>query len=135
MAGSPDRRLRCRSTSTAKPTYLGFSYTQFALPVSPVPRLDFDFQPAPNLQSPPVLGLLLARSAGAFVLLAPLDHPHEQVIAVADGGLSWGWHGDLEEVPAGFSTTLGRVQRLDARPQSCCDDGATPCVRVARAGR
>jgi len=41
------------------------------------------------------------------VLLAPLDHPHEQVIGVADGGLRWGWHGDLDEVSARFATTLG----------------------------
>ena len=26
---------------------------------------------------------------------------------LADGGLVWGWHGDLDEVPAGFCTTLG----------------------------
>ena len=90
-----------------EPTYLGFSFTQFAMPVIAGRRLDFDFHPAPNLHSPPVLGVLIARTAGTFVLLAPLDHPHEQVIAVADGGLLWGWHGDLEEVPAGFSTTLG----------------------------
>jgi hypothetical protein len=90
-----------------EPTYLGFSFTQFAMPAVAGPALDFDFRPAPNLQSPPVLGVLIARTAGALVLLAPLDHPHEQVIAVADGGLWWGWHGDLEKVPAGFSTTLG----------------------------
>ena len=29
------------------------------------------------------------------------------MLAVADGVLRWGWHGDLDEVPAGFSTTLG----------------------------
>ena len=71
------------------------------------PALDFDFNPAPGLHSPPVLGVLLARVEQRHVLLAPLDHPHEQVIGVADGGLVWGWHGDLDEVPAGFSTTLG----------------------------
>jgi hypothetical protein len=90
-----------------QPSLLGFAYTQFALPVVAGPLADFDFNPAPNLYSPPVLGLLLARVAGWHVLLAPLDHPHEQVIGVADGGLGWGWHGDLDEVPAGFSTTLG----------------------------
>ncbi|HZX53729.1 MAG TPA: hypothetical protein VFE86_03570, partial [Ilumatobacteraceae bacterium] len=90
-----------------QPHFLGFAYTQFALPVVAGPALDFDFNPAPNLQSPPVLGILLARVHEQHVLLAPLDHPHEQVIGVADGGLQWGWHGDLDEVPAGFSTTLG----------------------------
>ena len=89
------------------PTYLGFACTQFALPVVAGPSLDFDFNPAPNLRSPPALGVLIARVGGQHVLLAPLDHPHEQVIGIADGGLVWGWHGDLNEVPAGFSTTLG----------------------------
>jgi hypothetical protein len=90
-----------------EPGYLGFAYTQFALPVVAGPSLDFDFNPSPGLRSPPVLGVLLARVGQRHVLLAPLDHPHEQVIGVADGGLVWGWHGDLDEVPAGFSTTLG----------------------------
>jgi hypothetical protein len=90
-----------------EPQYLGFAYTQFALPVVAGPSLDFDFRPAPNLHSPAVMGLLLARTGDQHVLLAPLDHPHEQVIGLADGGLVCGWHGDLDEVPAGFSTTLG----------------------------
>jgi hypothetical protein len=90
-----------------EPSYLGFAYTQFALPVVAGPSLDFDFNPSPGLHSPPVLGVLLARVGPRHVLLAPLDQPHEQVIGVADGGLVWGWHGDLDEVPAGFSTTLG----------------------------
>lgn len=87
--------------------YLGFACTQFALPVIAGPALDFDFNPAYNLRSPSVLGVLLARVGEQHVVLAPLDHPHEQVIAVVDGGLLWGWHGDLDEVLAGFSTTLG----------------------------
>jgi len=90
-----------------KPTFLGFAFTQFALPVLAGPSLDFDFQPAPNLHSPPVLGLVLVRDGDDFLLLAPVDQPHEQVLAVDDGGLSWGWHGDLDEVPEGFTTTLG----------------------------
>jgi hypothetical protein len=89
-----------------EPSFLGFAYTQFALPVVAGPSLDFDFNPSPSLHSPPVLGLLLARVGQRHLLLAPLDHPHEQVIGVADGGLAWGWHGDLDEVRAGFSTTL-----------------------------
>lgn len=89
------------------PDHLGFASTQFALPVVAGAALDFDFDPAPNLHSPPVLGILVARTATGSVVLAPLDHPHEQVIAVADGRSWWGWHGDLDTVPAGFSTTLG----------------------------
>lgn len=87
--------------------HLGFAATQFALPVVAGPALDFDFHPAANLHSPPVLGMLLARTGDGYVWLAPVDQPHEQVIAVRDGGPRWGWHGDLDEVPAGFVTTLG----------------------------
>ena len=87
--------------------FLGFAYTQFALPVIAGPELDFDFNPAPNLRSPSVLGMLLARVGRRYVWLAPLDQPHEQVIAVVDGTLRWGWHGDLDDVPPGLSTTLG----------------------------
>jgi hypothetical protein len=89
------------------PDLLGFAYTQFALPVIAGPTLDFDFNPAPNLHSPSALGMLLARVGRRHVWLAPVDHPHEQVIAVIDRTLRWGWHGDLDDVPAGFSATLG----------------------------
>lgn len=90
-----------------EPSYLGFAFTQFALPVTAGPALDFDFHPAHNLHSPSALGMLLGRVGERHVWLAPLDHPHEQLIAVTDGGLHWGWQGDLVEVPAGFATTLG----------------------------
>src|SRR3954451_17953434 len=90
-----------------QPDFLGFAYTQFALPVIAGPSLDFDFDPAPNLHCPPVLGMLLARVHDEHVLLAPLDHPHEHVIGVADGRLQWGWQRDLDDMRAGFSATLG----------------------------
>ncbi len=101
----PGPRVPLRVEGDAR--YLGFAYTQFALPVVAGPSLDFDFNPAHNLRSPSVLGVLIARIGEQHIVLAPLDHPHEQVIAVADGELLWGWHGDLDEVPVGFSTTLG----------------------------
>ncbi len=97
-----------------QPAFLGLAFTQFALPVVAGPALDFDFRPAPNLHSPSALGLLLARDADRFVLLAPIDHPHEQVLAVADGTLRWGWHGDLDDVSAGFGTTLGVYAGISA---------------------
>src|SRR3954471_3136230 len=56
-----------------EPYFLGFAYTQFALPVVAGPSLDFDFDPAPNLHSPRVLGMLLARVGENHVLLAPSD--------------------------------------------------------------
>ena len=89
---------------------LGFAFTQFAMPVVERPGSPFDFAPAPNLQSPPAVLPLLARGSSRFVLLAPLTSHHEQIIAVVDGRVRWGWHGDLDEVPAGFETVLGRYE-------------------------
>jgi hypothetical protein len=95
------------------PELLGFAFTQFAMPVRAVAGRPFDFAPAANLRSPPVvIPLVIRDSSGRVCLLAPLDAWHEQVIAVSQddtgvSGLRWGWHGDLDRVPAGFSTTLG----------------------------
>jgi hypothetical protein len=86
---------------------LGFAFTQFAMPVVAGPTLDFDFAPAPNLHSPPAVGVLLLRDGERCTLLAPLTQVHEQVLAIDDGHVCWGWHGDLDAVPAGFETTLG----------------------------
>jgi hypothetical protein len=90
-----------------QPSYLGFAFTQFALPVVAGAAMDFDFRPAPNLHSPPVVGLLLARCGDRTALLAPLTHVHEQIISVEGGQPRWGWHGDLDEAPAGFDTIVG----------------------------
>ncbi len=89
--------------------FLGFAFTQFALPVVAGPQLDFEFNPAPNLHAPRAMLPLLVRSAtaGECVLLAPVSNPHEQIITELDGTLRWGWHGDLDEIPAGLSTELG----------------------------
>ena len=86
--------------------FLGFAFTQFALPVIAGPALDFDFNPAPNLHSPPAIIPLLVRSADGCTLFAPTVSPHEQIITIVDGVLRWGWHGDLDEVPAGFTAEL-----------------------------
>jgi hypothetical protein len=90
--------------------FLGFAFTQFALPVTASGALDFDFRPAPGLSSPKAVSPLIARSGQRVALLAPIDNFHEQVIAVSDAGLNWGWHGDLDVVPAGFTTTLGMYE-------------------------
>lgn len=87
--------------------FVGFAFTQFALPVTGGRDLDFAFHPAPGLRSPRAVLPLVVRHAGDVTLLAPLDHPHEQVIGVRDGALTWGWHGDLAEIPDGFATTVG----------------------------
>lgn len=87
--------------------FVAFGFTQFALPVTAGRAIDFEFRPAPGLRSPRAVTPLIARDRGGVVLLAPIDNPHEQMIAVGDDVLTWGWHGDLDVVPAGFSTTLG----------------------------
>jgi hypothetical protein len=89
------------------PELLGLAFTQFALPVVSDAALAFDFHPAPNLQSPPALGLLLVRSGARTTLVAPLTNVHEQLVSASGRRLRWGWHGDLDVVPAGFSTTVG----------------------------
>lgn len=85
--------------------FVAYAFTQFALPVTAGADLAFDFRPAPGLRSPPTVSPLLARTVGGVTLLAPVDGFHEQIIAVDEEGLRWGWHGDLERVPAGFSTS------------------------------
>lgn len=87
--------------------FLGFAFTQFAMPVTSGRDLAFDFSPAPGMRSPAAMLPLIARSADRVVLLAPIDQFHEQVVAVTHDGVRWGWHGDLDTVPAGFSVTLG----------------------------
>jgi hypothetical protein len=91
---------------------LGLAMTQFALPVVAGAALDFDFHPAPNLYSPSALGALIVVSSGGVALLAPLAGIHEQIISVTDGRLRWGWHGDLDEIPAGFTSTAGLYTRV-----------------------
>ena len=87
----------------------GHQYTEFGLPTQSGEGLDrwFLLPFRPNVVAP----LWLCAPDGTTLLLAPLDGFHEQVIAVPTRespgtGISWGWHGDLEEVPAGFATSL-----------------------------
>ncbi|MBI4934092.1 MAG: hypothetical protein HY828_09455 [Actinobacteria bacterium] len=100
--------------SDGAPEYLGFAFTQFALPVVAGPSLDFDFHPAHNLHSPSAVGVLVVRAGDRTALVAPISNPHEQIIAVHAGALRWGWHGDLQEVAAGFSTVLGVYEGASA---------------------
>jgi len=88
----------------------GHQYTEFALPVSgDANATGFAFAPH---RPPVVMPLLFIAPDGRTLLLAPLDHFHEQVIAVpsdhehVDDGVRCGWHGDLAEIPAGFATEL-----------------------------
>lgn len=100
----------------------GYQYMEFALPTST--GADFagwtrwPFRPA-------VMMPLMCVAAQGTLMLAPLDHFHEHVIAVpgddadADEGVRCGWHGDLESVPKGFSTELAVVAGTD--PRDCLD--------------
>jgi hypothetical protein len=97
----------------------GHQYTEFALPVFSDAALSrwrlLPFRPAV------VMPLGLVAPDGRTILLAPLDWFHEQVIGVAAGkeqagtGLRAGWHGDVDEVPAGFTTELAVIAGEGAR--------------------
>jgi hypothetical protein len=88
----------------------GHQYTEFALPVFSDEALSrwrlLPFRPAV------VMPLGLVAPDGRTMLLAPLDAFHEQVIAVPAGkddataGLRAGWHGDIDDVLAGFASEL-----------------------------
>lgn len=81
---------------------LGYAFTQFAFPVVAGRELGFSFDLDDGVRSPPAVLPLLARSGDGCALLAPITAAHEQIVAVRDGALVWGWHGDLDAVPAGF---------------------------------
>jgi hypothetical protein len=97
----------------------GHQYTEFALPVFSDAALSswrlLPFRPAV------VMPLGLVAPDGRTMLLAPLQSFHEQVIAVparrefADAGVRAGWHGDLDDVPAGFATELAIIAGDGAR--------------------
>jgi len=88
----------------------GHQYAEFALPVTGGDTAaGFLFAP----HRPPVVEpLLFLAPDGRTLLLAPLDHFHEQIIAVPEDaahareGVRCGWHGDLADVPAGFAAEL-----------------------------
>ena len=54
---------------------------------------------------------LLARSAGSTCCSRRSTSPTNRSSRIADGGLAWGWHGDLDEVPAGFATDARDLPR------------------------
>ena len=97
----------------------GFQYTEFALPVFSDAAMAkwrlLGFRPAV------VMPLGLVAPDGRTILLAPLDAFHEQVIAVpagpddTDAGVRAGWHGDIDDVPAGFATELAVIAGDGAR--------------------
>jgi hypothetical protein len=91
----------------------GHQYTEFGLPSFSGPDLAgfFLLGERPAVVEP--LFLLAPDASGErCLLLVPQDAFHDQVIAVPRGaaraaeGLRWGWHGDLDAVPAGFASEL-----------------------------
>jgi hypothetical protein len=97
----------------------GHQYTEFALPVfSDAAMSRWRLLP---IRPPVVLPLGLVAPDGRTVLLAPLQGLHEQVLAVpADrehtaDGLHAGWHGDVDDVEAGFATELAVIAGNGAR--------------------
>lgn len=92
--------------------FVGHGWTQFAMPMRATPTRPFDLTPASNLFSPPAVLPLAISSGGRCCLLAPLDAWHDQLITFDqdEGGVRafrWGFHGDLDELPAGTTATLG----------------------------
>ncbi len=93
-------------------TGLGYQYTEFALPV----RCGADLCMWTLMPwRPPVVEPLLAVAPdGRTILLGPRDSFFDQIISVPtseslERGIAFGWHGDLAEVPAGFTTRLAIV--------------------------
>jgi hypothetical protein len=97
----------------------GYQFAEFALPVvGDAQCRGFRLAPhRPAVAEP----LLFLAPDHRTLMLAPLDQFHEQVIAVpaddeAPRIVRCGWHGDLNEVPAGFATELA----LWAAPSPRC---------------
>ena len=65
-------------------------------------------------------GAAATSDRGAAVLVGPLDQFHDQVMAVSSkervrSAVECGWHGDLEHVDAGWSTTMVALAAPDPR--------------------
>jgi hypothetical protein len=87
----------------------GHQYTEFALPTfSDASLAEFFLLP----MRPAVVFPLVLSVGGRSLLLGPLNHFHEQIVAVPrsvrqrERGVRCGWHGDLDRVPEGFCTEL-----------------------------
>jgi hypothetical protein len=108
-------------------TAFGFQYCEFALPTFSDAEMARWFL-LPHRPAA-VMPLWLTVPGAGTVLLGPLDRFHEQIVSVADG-LAWGWHGDLDHVDAGFTTTLAVV--TGGGPRECLERWATLLPRRAR---
>jgi hypothetical protein len=107
---------------------LAYQHCEFALPSTAGPEMDGFFL----LPHRPPTGwpLLAVAPDGRCVMVAALDEFHSQTIGLNGGTLRAGWHGDLDEVPAGFATELGVF--AGAGPRACLD--AWGALLLERAG-
>ncbi len=114
-------------------TGFGFQYCEFAMPTVTDASLQgwFLFPARPSL----VLPMMLIAPDYRTILIAPMNSFHEQVMAV-EAGLRCGWHGDLDDVPAGFTTELALWGAASPRA-ALAEWGAEllRAYRTARAGR
>lgn len=107
---------------------VAFQHCEFGLPA--YARADLDgFFLLPH-RPPTGWPLLLVAPDGRTLLVAALDHFHEQIVGLNGGTVRCGWHGDLDEVPAGFATDLA-VLAGDG-PRACLD--AWAAILLERAG-
>ncbi len=90
-----------------------FQHCEFGLPATVDASLDGFFL----LPHRPPTGwpLCVQGPDGRALIVAPLDDFHEQIIGLNGGTLRCGWHGDLDEVPAGFATDLAFIGASDIR--------------------
>lgn len=129
---TPSARRTDSTTETLRA--LVYQHCEFALPSPAGPEMDGFFL-LPH--RPPTGWPLLAIAAdGRSLMLAALDEFHSQTIGLNDGTLRAGWHGDLDNVPAGFATELGVF--AGRGPRECLDEwGTLLCERAgtSRPGR
>ncbi|HET8931555.1 MAG TPA: hypothetical protein VFN21_12920 [Acidimicrobiales bacterium] len=90
-----------------------FQHCEFGLPATVDASLDGFFL----LPHRPPTGwpLCVQMPDGQALIVTPLDNFHEQIIGLNGGTLRCGWHGDLEEVPAGFATEFAFIGAPDIR--------------------
>lgn len=96
----------------------GFQYMEFALP-SAGGADGHGLAPWP-LRPPAAMPIAWGTGDGPVLLVGPLDAFHDQVMAVPSDerprpGVACGWHGDLTEVPAGFSGSFVLLTAPDVR--------------------
>jgi hypothetical protein len=107
---------------------LVFQHCEFGLPSNADAGLDGFFL----LPHRPPTGwpLILSAPDGRTLLVAALDSFHDQTIGLNGATVRCGWHGDLESVPAGFSTDLAVI--AGDGPRECLDTWGA--ILLARAG-